>query len=156
MAHFADRYALFVWMVQEVEERLKVLGLLDAVLVGSRLSLHAHLHYLPAVKAYLDCANGRSPRGRHGLHWQSARGRLGAQAREMYRVQRPLFDLSIKLLLSLGAFATTGGIGLAVVEAGFAAHLDRWSLDHLWRYFKHVEASHLARTRIPMTRKSPL
>ncbi len=113
---------------------------------GGALAFHAHSRYLPAVRSYCEYVrhNGRidprSPQAR------VVRARLGSNARRMYETQRPVFNLTLDLLLLLGS-APLGGVPLAAAVMLETTPFKRQLQERCWLLFKHAEQRWLAHAR---------
>lgn len=153
LLHFEERWDWLVWFVQQIDTRMEKLMLAEAVVAGGRLSAAAHLHYLPAAHAYRAFLMSSAGHMTSRSVAHSLRGRLGESTRRLYVAQRPVFDLSMKILLSTGAVVVAGVCGVsgplsvAAVEAFLMTPAGKACLQRLWDRFKHAEALRLAEAR---------
>lgn len=147
ISHVNERYAALLWLMQEVEEELKALGLFDALLAGSRLSLFAKLHYLPAARVYSDAVFHKDGSARQREASLTIRGRLGAQTRGLYAVQRPVFDLTVETILSIGVFWAGNVLGLTLFGLFTMTPANKLILDLLWRRLQQIESKQLSAAR---------
>jgi hypothetical protein len=161
----AERYEWLIWYLQQTEQLLKELNLIEeaklegadlveAIVAGSRLSVFAHQHYLPAVHAYRAYQLSSAGHAHHGHVARSLQSRYAAQSKQLYVAQRPVFNVGVKILLGVGGFAlgsavaSSGFLGIAAAGAFLATPKGKSALQRLWAYVKHLEARYhsLART----------
>ena len=155
--HFAERYEGLIWFLQHTEQLLKELNLVEeaklegaelveAIVAGGRLSVFAHQHYLPAVHAYRAYQRTSVRYARDGHAARSLRAQYASQTKQLYVAQRPVFNISVKILLGVGgaivggAVAAPGFVGVAAAEAFLATPRGKKTLDQIWDWVKHAEA----------------
>ncbi len=144
--HNQEHYERFVDLMATVAERSEGWGVVKSLMHGGVLAAHAHDRYLPAARAYLDYVSGHKGVDVRDVSALKVRGSLGANARRLYDVQRPVFNLTLDLLLLLGS-VPLGGIPLAAAVVLEATPFKRQLQDRCWMHFKSAERRWLAHAR---------
>jgi hypothetical protein len=147
LQHDRERFERFVDLMATIMEYAELWGVAKSILHGGGLAARAHDHYLPAVRDYLEYTRQHGHLDPRKPQARVVRARLASNARWMYAAQRPVFNLTLDLLTTVGAGLLLGGMPLSAAIALEASPLKRHLQEQCWLIFKHAEQRWLAEAR---------